>query len=105
MTNLIDLPPEVLMKIFLDVSIDDVLCLAQTCKAVHEICDIPSFWDKKIEKDFKIKVKRDDTEIFAEGKIPAKEFYKHMLYEYGSMIGLWQAASISNYGSIFQVCN
>ena len=98
MTSLKSLPAEVLTRIFLQLSAKDCLNLAKTCKFTNEISMIDLIWERKILDDFGINVKKVDFPGPS-----SRTFYKHILYKYGKLLGMWQAKSYGHRGGIFQV--
>ena len=99
MSSLTRLPPEVLMKFFLQLSVDDCLNLAKTCKITAEISKIDIIWEKKMFQDFGIDVKKANC-----SGPSARCFYQNVLYKYGNLLGLWQVSTLGHYGGLFQVC-
>ena len=100
MCSLDNLPPEVLIEIFLQLPVDDCLILSKTCKSLSEISNIDLLWEKKIFLDFGIKV---DTKKIEHSFLSPKIFYRHILYKYGKLLGAWQLATFGHYGGLYQV--
>ena len=100
MVSLVHLPPETLIRIFLQLPVDDCLNFAKTCKVINKASDIELLWVKKIHQDFKISV-----DIYS-GKYSshsARNFYRHILYKYGKLLGLWQVTTYGPSGGLLQV--
>jgi hypothetical protein len=100
MVSLVHLPPETLIQIFLQLPVDDCLNFAKTCKVINKASDIDLLWAKKIRQDFKI-----SANIYS-GKYPshsARNFYRHILYKYGKLLGLWQVTTFGPSGGLLQV--
>ena len=98
MITLIDLPAEVLTRIFLCVDVQDCLNLARTSRFLNEVSKSDFLWEKKICQDYKIDLKS----VSCSGTSP-RSFYRFILYKYGKMLGLWQATSYGHRGGLFQV--
>jgi len=99
MCSLNSLPPEVLIEIFLRLPVNDCLILSKTCKTMAEISNIDLLWEKKIYLDFGIKV---DTKETVHLSSSPKIFYRHVLYKYGRLLGVWQLATFGHYGGLYQ---
>jgi len=99
-----DLPPEILIQIFIDLPIKDGVQLASACKNCYEVFQVEIIWETKILMEYGINVRRP-KEIKCKSEMPvtAQDFYKHILYKYGQLLGTWQRKSFGYYGSIFQV--
>ena len=100
MVSLLHLPPETLIRIFLQLPVDDCLNFAKTCKVINKTSDIELLWVKKIRQDFKI-----SANIYS-GKYSshsARNFYRHILYKYGKLLGLWQVTTYGPSGGLLQV--
>ena len=99
-----DLPPEILIQIFIDLPIKDGVQLASACKNCYEVFQVEIIWETKILMEYGINVRRP-KEIKCKSEMPVTEqdFYKHILYKYGQLLGTWQRKSFGYYGSIFQV--
>ena len=100
MFSLVHLPPETLIRIFLQLSVDDCLNFAKTCKVINKASDIELLWVKKIRQDFGI-----SANIYS-GKYSshsARNFYRHILYKYGKLLGLWQVTTYGPSGGLLQV--
>ena len=99
-----NLPPEILIPIFVHLPVKDGCQLSVTCKRLYEIFQIEFIWEKKILHDFRINVKTPkEQHSKAEKSVTAFEFYKSILHKYGKLLGVWQRKSFGHYGSIFQV--
>ena len=98
MVTLTDIPPEVLLRIFLQLPAEDCFNLANTCKFTYQISKIELLWDTKIQEDFGINVK----EAGSSGP-SSRAFYRHVLFKYGKLLGIWQATTYGYYGGLFQV--
>ena len=98
MASFNNLPPEVLLKIFYNLPVRDIRNAIQTCKALNDILNSDVFWEKKIQYDFKLDLKKDE-----EVRLSFKDFYLKILHPYGQLIGIWQVSSYGDYGGIFQV--
>ena len=98
MTSLTVLPPEVLTRIFLQLTPEDCLNFAKTCRLAYEISKIELIWEKKILEDFGIDVGKEKES----GPSP-RIFYWHVLKKYGKLLGLWQAQTYGHRGGLFQV--
>jgi len=99
MVSLVHLPPETLIRIFLQLPVDDCLNFAKTCKVINKTSDIELLWVKKICQDFKI-----SADIYS-GKYSshsARNFYRHILYKYGKLLGLWQVTTYGPSGGLLQ---
>ena len=107
MTNITDLPPEVVIKIFLYLPLKDCLRFSRVCKDFSEIGNTDLVWEKRIAQDFRVTIKKKDeglTESFdSEPEITSKLFYRHVLFKYGKLLGLWQNVTNGHYGGLFQV--
>ena len=100
MVSLVHLPLETLIRIFLQLPVDDCLNFAKTCKVINKASDIEILWVKKIHQDFKISVN-----IYSEkySSHSARNFYRHILYKYGKLLGLWQVTTYGPSGGLLQV--
>ena len=98
MVSLTDIPPEVLLRIFIQLPVEDCFNLANTCKFTYQISKIEFLWDTKIKEDFGINVK----EAGSLGP-SSRAFYRHVLSKYGKLLGIWQATTYGYYGGLFQV--
>ena len=98
MVSLTDIPPEVLLRIFLQLPAEDCFNLANTCKFTYQISKIEFLWDTKIKENFGINVK----EAGSAGP-SSRAFYRHVLSKYGKLLGIWQATTYGYYGGLFQV--
>ena len=96
---MLDLPPELLLRVLCELPVRDALRLAETCKALHRACEIDQFWEEKIRRDYGLTSlpKTDD------GRPSLKNFYKLVLHQYGKLLGLWQLTSLREWGALFQV--
>ena len=98
MVSLTDIPPEVLLRIFIQLPAEDCFNLANTCKFTHQISKIEVLWDTQIREDYRINVK------VARSLGPSsRTFYRHVLSKYGKLLGIWQAKTYGHYGGLFQV--
>ena len=102
MCCLLNLPPEVLIEVFLRLPIKDCLKLAKTCKAMAEIANIDIFWEKKMRLDFHIKVDQNKSRDSCTAS-KAKHFYRNILHKYGKLLGVWQLSTFGHYGGLYQV--
>ena len=98
MASLINLPPEVLVRIFFQLPVKDCFNLAKTCRFTNQISKIELLWDNKILEDFGIDVKQAGS-----SGPSSRAFYRHVLSKYGKLLGLWQATTYGYYGGLFQV--
>ena len=99
-----DLPPEILIQIFIDLPIKDGVQLALTCKNCYEVFQVEFIWETKIILEYGINVRRPkEIKCKSEMSVTAQDFYKNILYKYGKLLGTWQRKSYGYYGSIFQV--
>ena len=98
MVSLTDIPPEVLLRIFLQLPAEDCFNLANTCKFTYQISKIEFLWDTKIREDYGINVK----DAGSSGP-SSRAFYRHVLSKYGKLLGIWQATTYGHYGGLFQV--
>ena len=72
--------------------------LAQTCQIARHASKIDLIWEIKILQTFGIDVKKANSPGPS-----ARVFYQKVLYNYGVLIGLWQATTFGLYGGLFQV--
>lgn len=100
MSDLLSLPPEVLIKIVHELKVRDIFSIAQTCKVLEEIANIESIWEAKISQDFKIDL--NDCKSNPDSPNP-KSFYKNVLAKLGKYLGSWQQVTFGHYGAIYQV--
>ena len=98
MTALTSLPPEVLIRIFLQLPTEDCLNLAKTCRFINDTSKIEFIWEEKIYADFGIDVKKED-----QSRPSPRAFYWQVLQKYGKLLGLWQATTYGHRGGLFQV--
>ena len=98
MVSLTDIPPEVILRIFLQLPAEDCFNLANTCKFTYQISKIEFLWDTKIREDYGINVK----DAGSSGP-SSRAFYRHVLSKYGKLLGIWQATTYGHYGGLFQV--
>ena len=98
MTTLSSLPPEVLTRIFLKLPAKDCVNMAKTCRFTNDISKIEFIWEKKIQTDFGVDVKKEEQS----GPSP-RAFYWQVLQKYGKLLGLWQATTYGHRGGLFQV--
>ena len=70
----------------------------QTCQIARHASKIDLIWEIKILQTFGIDVKKANSPGPS-----ARVFYQKVLYNYGVLIGLWQATTFGLYGGLFQV--
>jgi len=99
MCSLSELPPEILIEIFLHLPVTDCLILSKTCKTMSQVSTIDLFWEKKIYHDFGIQLGIKKTPQLS---ISPKMFYRYVLHKYGRLLGLWQLATFGHYGGLYQ---
>ena len=100
MVELSDLPPEILIRIFCNLPVKDILSLACTCLKFKDISTDNFVWEEKIYQDYRLKTKKCPD---AEGDLSPQNFYRFILHKYGKHLGLWKSATSGHYSALFQV--
>ena len=102
--NISNLPPEILIPIFVQLPIKDLVNLSKTCKRLNDIFEDELVWEQKVLLEYDINLKRMKEQSYkAEHNCIPKDLYK-LLHKYGKLLGMWHRkyGPIPR-GSVYQV--
>ena len=101
--NLSNLPPEILIPIFVKLPVKDLFNLSKTCKRLNDVFEDELVWEQKVLLEYDINLKRPKEQSYkAEHNCSSKDLYK-LLQKYGKLLGMWQRTKFEPRGSIYQV--
>ena len=102
--NMSNLPPEILIPIFVQLPIKDLVNLSKTCKRLNDIFEDELVWEQKVLLEYDINLKRMKEQSYkAEHNCIPKDLYR-LLHKYGKLLGMWHRKyGPSPRGSVYQV--
>ena len=98
-----NLPPEILIQIFVKLPVNDLFNLSKTCKRLNDVFQDEMVWEQKICLEYGIDLKRLKEKSYKyENNCSPKDLYQ-LLHKYGKLLGTWQRTNFEPWGSIYQV--
>ena len=98
-----NLPPEILIPIFVQLPIKDLVNLSKTCKRLNDVFEDELVWEQKVRLEYGINLKRMKEQSYkAEHNCSPKDLYR-LLHKYGKLLGMWHRLQCGPRGSVYQV--
>ncbi|XP_067135679.1 F-box only protein 31-like isoform X1 [Centruroides vittatus] len=90
-----DLPIEIIAHIFTFLSAEDLNVVSSVSRRFYEATLLESIWIIRCRKDFNVPIKKFSGFLY-------RDLYTKVLYQYRSLIGLWQS-DVPSYGGLLEV--
>ena len=101
--NMSNLPPEILIPIFVQLPIKDLVNLSKTCKRLNDVFEDELVWEQKVLLEYDINLKRMKEQSYkAQHNCSPKDLYR-LLHKYGMLLGMWHRLQCGPRGSVYQV--
>lgn len=93
---LLQLPPELQLRVLLPLSAEDVAAVSASCRSLRQLCREESLWIQLARHQVGAVLKV--TEEFS-----PRLYFQSVLYPYRHVLGLWQRRNLKYYGGLLKV--
>eukprot|EP00092_Neocalanus_flemingeri_P001842 GFUD01001963.1.p1 GENE.GFUD01001963.1~~GFUD01001963.1.p1 ORF type:complete len:429 (+),score=77.61 GFUD01001963.1:49-1335(+) len=93
---LIDLPAEILLKIFSSLSPNDLCSISLVNSLLKSFTEDENIWIARAKEDYKAYLKKDEN-------FSPRQFYQQVLHKFGPLFGVWQRTDLRYYSGLIKV--
>ena len=93
---LIDLPNEILLKIFSSLSANDLCSISLVNSSLKYLTEDEQIWIQRAKHDFKAHLKLEEN-------FSPRQFYQQVLHKFGPLFGVWQRTDLRYYSGLIKI--